>query len=469
MAEEINKGFEDDEEFERFDGMDLNDDEIERHLKRVESHVTVEQMKRTIETRKLSLLRIIKTKEGKKYITLLLVIGTIFFFLLTLLICYVFGCLFKATNKLKNIRILAVDLDGQMFGESLRAGYEMVKSDNFLTFDFVNDTYTTPEQISHQVFKGNYWGAIYTKSGSTESFLSALKDSGSEFNSSDVLYYVWNQAHYTSVSNEVIYEILSEMGEITRTAFYQLFSSEIYKNYISDNATAKSLDYFLNPISISEINLQPTNQLESFAYNTLVIVIVCLIMFFFMMGSHLISVELQIYNKFSRKASFIFRQGLSVIFGLLYSLMLAGSIWWFREEWDVNGNQFVLTWMVFFLLMHVNFTFYDCFACFLPVFTFPIIIITWIIVSVMSCIVPMPLTPGFYHWAVSLPSFNAYNLLTSIWSKGASPIAYRALPILFGWDVILFSITIPGHVYRCKKAAGVPLPDDEVEKLVHQI
>ncbi|VVT56852.1 uncharacterized protein SAPINGB_P005339 [Magnusiomyces paraingens] len=405
----------------------------------------------------------IQTPDFKKFLGILGAAGTIFLLLITTMMCYALGNLHHSTTKVHNLRMLAVDLDGGAIGAAMISGLESAQALTFPRFIVDNTTDHTPESVYHEVFKGNYWGAVYAAENATEQLHAALGDAqiAAEYDPTTALYYVWNQAHYTSMSNGVIKSSLVSIGTITQRALVAMHGRAMFGMVGQDPSDAQ-LQVLGTPVDSTEINIQPTPQLTAFLYNTICMVIVILIMFFFMLGTNMIAVENQIYAKVRPLVSFGTRHGFAFFFGFMYSLIATGAIWWFREGWVVNGNQFVLTWMSFWLMMAVNFVFLDCFACFFPPAVFPIVVLTWIIMNVMSAIVPLPLTPGFYHWSTALPGFNMYNLNTSIWARGASPIAYRALPILFGWLVISLVINVIGHYKRCevaRKAAGISCVD----------
>ncbi|KAJ6063933.1 nitrosoguanidine resistance protein SNG1 [Penicillium canescens] len=71
-------------------------------------------------------------------------------------------------------------------------------------------------------------------------------------------------------------------------------------------------------------------------------------------------------------------------------------IWGVRESWDVNETQFVLTWMIVWLYMHIKFGILDILTTFIPTQYLPFCALNWVIINVSSTISPFELQPGFY-------------------------------------------------------------------------
>jgi hypothetical protein len=157
--------------------------------------------------------------------------------------------------------------------------------------------------------------------------------------------------------------------------------------------------------------------------------------FFYLGTINSLSEGFKIYTRLNPHRIIIFRNLTSVAYTLAGSLCISGMIWAFRDNWSVNANQFVLTWMIFWLFAHINFLTLDSFTVWLPPHFVPMALISWAILNVTSILVPFGLSPGFYHWGYSLPAHNLYDVLVDIWSGGCNPKLYYALPILFSWEV----------------------------------
>lgn len=144
---------------------------------------------------------------------------------------------------------------------------------------------------------------------------------------------------------------------------------------------------------------------------------------------------------------------ISLTYTLIGSLSVAGAIWAFRSSWNVNGTQFVLTWLTLWLFAHLNFLAMDTCTVWLDQGYVPMALITWIILNVTSILLPFQLSNGFYRWAYALPAHEVYQVLIDIWSGGCNPQLHVALPVLFTWEVLGLLCSGLGVYRRCHYAA----------------
>ncbi|KAJ5653305.1 nitrosoguanidine resistance protein SNG1 [Penicillium lividum] len=124
-----------------------------------------------------------------------------------------------------------------------------------------------------------------------------------------------------------------------------------------------------------------------------------------------ISAQFQLFTKLSPMTNGLIRMITSIIYTFIGSLCMAGYIWAYKESWDVNGNQFALTWMITWLFMHINFLIVDSLTAFIPMQFLPFCILTWVILNVASSISPFELSPGFFRWGYALLAHEVYQVL----------------------------------------------------------
>ena len=312
---------------------------------------------------------------------------------------------------------------------------------------------------------GKWWAAVYSNPGASERLATALQQGGAAaqgYDASQALTYVWNEVRYPPFSDEVFQANFELLGPATRLAYSIANGTSALKSINQNDAAA--LQTLFNPIGISNINIMPTTQGTKLFYNTVSMVMPQLQQFFFLLILNGISRELQLYSKLPVHISGLVRLGLSLAYDLVAGLCMTGYIWGYREEWSVNGNQFVLTWLLLWLLHHVHFVVLDTVTAFLPLPAIPFVLLTWIILNITASISPFEVNPGFYRWGYALPANEAYTVLTDIWSSGSVPELYRSLPILFSWWVAGLSAATYGHFYRCHKAWTQDRKIEELEK-----
>jgi len=384
-----------------------------------------------------------------KFIT---AVGTSFLLLQLLFLgnmCYLYATQFQDSTRVHTMKMLYVDYDGGVIGQSITEAYQLLKGDDFPTlYTKSSGSYSTPEDIRGAVCSGDYWGAIYSAPGASTNLATTLAY-GSASNGS-ALTYVWNGARYPAFAQSEIYSNILVMIETARSTYYSSSASGVVASANLSNPVA--LEAFLDPIQATEINIKETNQGTRVLYNTVSLVMPIIQQFFFMMALNGISAQFQLFTKLSAMTNGLIRMITSIIYTFIGSMCMAGYIWAYKESWDVNGNQFALTWMIVWLFMHINFLIIDSLTAFIPMQFLPFCILTWVILNVASSISPFELNPGFFRWGYAMPAHEVYQVLVQIWSDGCEDQSYRALPILFSWWIVALVVTIYATYSRCHAA-----------------
>ena len=166
--------------------------------------------------------------------------------------------------------------------------------------------------------------------------------------------------------------------------------------------------------------------------NTISIVFPIIMQFFFLMGVNGITSMFQVYSHLPVLNNGIIRLTLATTYTLIGALCTTAYIWAFSETWGLTTPQFFLTWLTFWLYMHINFLVMDsCATAFVPLSFMSFFALTWVVLNVTSTIVPFELSPAFFRWGYALPAHETYQILVQIWSRGGYHRLFRALPILF--------------------------------------
>ncbi|KAJ5813243.1 hypothetical protein N7447_010266 [Penicillium robsamsonii] len=349
---------------------------------------------------------------------------------------YLYGSAFNDGQRMKALKILLVDYDQSIVGQSLKAAYTQLASPGFPTLiEHSSTDYPAANDIRESICKGHYWGAIYTNPNASSQLSSAIASPAAAqiYQSSGALTYVWNGARYPSYA-QVVSSSLQGLVQATRGAYNAM-------NGTTAMSTANTTDTYIaqvlfDPIGAESIDIKPTNQGGRFYYNTVTMVMVILPQFFFVMALNGISAETNILRKLSLKANIALRLSLSVFFTFIASLCMSGYVWAFREDWGTTSSQFALTWVILWLAMHLNFLIVDSVTSVLPIKFMPFFILTWVIVNVSSTLSPFELSPGFYRIGYAIPAYELYQVLVDIWTSGCNPTLYRSLPILFSWWLV---------------------------------
>ncbi|KAL2824210.1 hypothetical protein BDW59DRAFT_180301 [Aspergillus cavernicola] len=347
----------------------------------------------------------------------------LFGLLLTLLFLslfsYIFGSLYQQAQHTHNLNVAFVDYDGGLIGTAVRQAYRQLSGDDFPSLiEHSPSQYSQPASLRSAVCNIDYWGALYVAANASDRLATALTNAevASSYNRSDVLTWIWNEARYPTVIDSLAQQIQS-LSETARLAYVQLNGTGAIQTLDTTNSAA------------------PTNQGSRIVYNTLVIILLLIQEFFFLATVNGLYAQFGLFGRIQAKRMIIFRFMISAIYALAGSVCVTGAIWAFRAQWDVNGNQWALTWITLWLFGHLNFLTLDVLAVWLPPPYVPMGLITWVVLNVASILLPFELSPAFYKWGYALPAHACYNILIDIWSGGCNPQLRYALPVLFAYEL----------------------------------
>lgn len=380
-------------------------------------------------------------------------VGGIAFMLWFLMGCsYLFGTLFESQGRHAAIHILAVDYDGGVVGESMLAAYEQLKGPGFFTLRVhTPEEFPTEEDMYHSVWKGDYWGAIAVNQGASERLAAAIQgEDASIYDPAGALTYIWNQQYYTAFAESVVLASMQELVIGTGIAYEKINGTQAVQ--ILDTQNPAAIEALLNPISAGSRNVKSAPYATVILLNTFSMIVPIIQQFFFILVINGAMRQYQLYTKMTVHSSLLVRGVASLLFTLGAALCQTGYFWAFKQEWNVNGNQFVLTWLTFWLLMHIHYLILDFISAITPLAVMPFVMLLWVFLNLASSLSPTELQPGFYHWGLALPSNEAYSVVMTIWCGGAHNRLYRALPILFSWWVLANILTSITHVRACNLA-----------------
>ncbi|KAB8199079.1 hypothetical protein BDV34DRAFT_218348 [Aspergillus parasiticus] len=343
--------------------------------------------------------------------------------------CYLYGTAYHDSIRYSSMKLLFVDYDQDVIGQSVMTAYDQMKGPSF------------PTDVRNAVCKGHYWGAIYSKANASARLATALS---------------------SSEAARVVYSMLVQLVQGTGGVYDQMNGTTILSTAnVSDPYIAKTV---LDPISSSSIDLQPMAQGVRFYYNTVSMVMPILQQFFFLMALNGISALFEIFSSLSLKQNIALRLIISICYTFIASLCMSGYIWAFREDWNATSDQFGLTWMAIWLVMHLNFLIIDAAIAFIPMQFMSFFMLTWIILDVSSSIGPFELSPGFYRLGYVFPAHELYEILLQIWTDGCNPHLYRALPILWSEWVVALGLSFLGMRKRTKPVAPVQVTSQTVKE-----
>lgn len=365
------------------------------------------------------------------------------------LFSYIFGSLFQQTSHTHNLSILFVDYDaGGAIGDAVRAAYATLEAPSFPTvIERPPSQYPSTADLREAVCRTDLWAAIFVTAGASSRLATALGGgtAAATYNASDAMAYIWNEAVYPQVADS---SISANILLLSNTARVQYSSGNGTGNITSISGPA-SLSILAQPWKLVSLDIQPTPQGSRAIYNSVTIILVLIQEFFYLGIINGLSTKFKLYARVDPYRIALVRNLNSLAYTFVGSLCVTGAIWAFRSGWDVNGNQFVLSWMSLWLFAHVNFVVLDVFTIWLPPPFVPMALVAWISPNVTSVLLPFPLSPGFYRVGYALPAHAVYQILTDIWSGGCNPQLDYALPVLFAWEILGLSVSGLGVFRRC--------------------
>lgn len=387
-------------------------------------------------------------------------------------ICYLFGSIYQENMRIHNLKILSIDYDGGLIGQSLRGAYESLAAPSFPSLIFENTTnYEDVNDVVAAVRRGDYWGAVYTHTGASDRLAAALEggEAASSYNSSAAITYVWNEIRYATVAAGTIKGNLETLIAVARVVYTHLNGTAALSTL--DETDPAAVAAYLNPIQASDVNIKSSPQATKIVYNTIPMVMGIIMQFFFLMAVNGIASSLQLYSHIPFRQNLYVRVCLSLTYTLIGSLCQSAYFWAFKESWDQPAGVFFLVWMCLWLYQNVQFLVFDVATTIIPLSFISFFVLSWVIANVTSTILPFELSPGFYRWSYALPAHEVWQLLMTVWSGGAVNRLYQALPILFAWVVVMAPCAVLALRWRCKKAveAAAVVATERTGKAQHDI
>ncbi|KAH6609790.1 nitrosoguanidine resistance sng1 [Trichoderma cornu-damae] len=351
-----------------------------------------------------------------------------------------------------NFHILWVDYDGGIIGDAVRNAYSSLQSNEFpgLVEQTVSQ-FPTTNDLREAVCSSHYWAALYTSPGASVNLGLAIAGSNtSQYNESDVLSFIWNEAKYPTVMDSLVAGDLHTLSDAARVSYIALNGTSAFLTIPPNNSAAISV--FTNPWTLTPINIKPTTQGTRSVYNTIAIVLVLIEDFFYLATINGLYAQFKVYSRIAPTRIILVRDAISITFTMIGSLVNSAAIWAFKANWHLSGGQYAINWLILWLFAHTNFLTFDVFTIWLPPQYISMALITWVVINVSSAILPFSLSSPFYRWGYVLPAHAAYELLIDNWSGGCNPHLSYALPVLFAYEVSGLVLTGIGVYKRCHYA-----------------
>ncbi|EFX06379.1 tetrahydrofolylpolyglutamate synthase [Grosmannia clavigera kw1407] len=273
------------------------------------------------------------------------------------LFAYIFGSLFQQSAHGHNLTIAFVDYDGgsisSPIGQAVLTAYASLAGTAFPTLiERARDDFPLPAtDLRHAVCRTDYWGALYVSAGASGRLQAALNSSSSRvssnYNRSDVLFYIWNEARYPVVVDALIAGSIQTLAQAARIVLAANGTATDSDGIIPwPLGSPATVDVLANPWTPVAVDIQPTPQGSRAIYNTLVIILILIQEFFYLGIINALTTAFHTYSKIHALRILLIRTLNALSYTLIGALCTTGAIWAFRDHWDVQALQFGASWMV---------------------------------------------------------------------------------------------------------------------------
>eukprot|EP01034_Spumella_vulgaris_P029132 gene29132-36125_t len=167
-------------------------------------------------------------------------------------------------QNVENLHILVANFDNGQVGSAFIEWINDLQRSNkgIPTFDFVDPSTTSPDQLQRNVLNGQGWATLYVTAGSSDVLNSSLASgcaSTDSYNAKNAIVLKWDEGRNSAVASGYIDGFL----HTTLPQFTAEFSTNLISSLNSDNlntciANGKTA-LLVTPVSYTDMNLTPTN------------------------------------------------------------------------------------------------------------------------------------------------------------------------------------------------------------------
>ncbi|GAA5830151.1 hypothetical protein JCM11251_006898 [Rhodosporidiobolus azoricus] len=351
---------------------------------------------------------------------------------------WLFGSLYKSTEKTHRLHVIVADFDGGSVGASLLSAVAAVNGHNTMpTFELVSASEISPEDLQHRVWEGKYWGGIYATAGATDRFQAAIASdaAATTYNASAAFVYTGLEVRYNSIWSGYV---LSNLNKIVGSAT-AIFNRQTVAPLVASGAdySAAAAAVLVNPVGSSYANLTPFAFGTRVVLNTIGFVFPTLFCFFFLMALNTVGAMTGWYRGMSLLRHIKFRATIGAIWTLLASLSVVGWYLCFDEAYNIKAKNFFALWTVEWVYCMITFDLLDIATAFVPPQFIPHIVVFYIVaMSVSAVLFPLDLMNHFFRFQHAFPAYATWSTMITIFGNGAVNTLHYNLPVLAAWLVI---------------------------------
>lgn len=273
---------------------------------------------------------------------------------------HIYGLLYNQGKWTKRGHVALVDFDGGAFGQALRQVASNVNQTyGYPTYTIIDASSTSPNDVRHQVFTGQYWGAVYAFAGATSRWQSAINGSlTGAYNPKETLAYVTMSQRYYALYEGNFYATSLSITQGASALFSQTTAATLLSTtstaVLASNLATSAFTIPSEPIEIFAAKYDFTDDIRALL-NTLGAVMPILMQFFFIMCWNGIGNGLNLYAASKKRTHARYRLFWSIVWPIIAALCSAGWSFTLKRDYPLPARAFFALWAITALYAAISF------------------------------------------------------------------------------------------------------------------
>ncbi|GAA6034692.1 hypothetical protein JCM8097_001125 [Rhodosporidiobolus ruineniae] len=353
---------------------------------------------------------------------------------------WLFGTLYKSSEKAHNLHILVADFDGGSVGTALIDAVTALTGPHTVpTFVILDPSTTSPADLTRRVFEGHdkVWGGIYATAGATARFEAALgnETAAAAYEAAGAFVYTGLEVRYNTVWSGYV---LSNLNKAVQAAV-ATFNRETVAPLLTSGTTygSNAAAVLVNPLGSTYDNLTPFAFGTRIVLNTIGFVFPSLFCFFFLMAVNTVGAMTGWYKGMSLRRHIRIRSAIGAIWTILSALSVIGWYLCYDESYEIKAKNFFALWALEWVYCMITFDLFDIATAYVPPQFISHIVVVYIMIgSVAAVLFPVDLMNGFFKVMYAFPAHAVWESMMQALGNGAVPRLHYNLPILAAWLVV---------------------------------
>ncbi|KAI5481814.1 nitrosoguanidine resistance protein [Pseudohyphozyma bogoriensis] len=306
-----------------------------------------------------------------------------------------------------------VDFDGGAVGAALLGAVGQINGlktyPNFITLPANS---TTPEEVTHMVWEGKAWGAMWSAANASSLFNAALasEDAASSYVPSSAYTYTGLEVRYATVWASSIKSTFAALEVMASDVFASQtivpFLTRLNGTQTLGTSQAKVL---AAPLSASYLNLAPFPQGDKAVLNTVGFVLPILFVFFFILPMNMIFERKGVYRNNSLHQNLLLRFCVETVWTLIAGISVIGWSLTFKENYTLPAKNVFALFAVSWVSEIIYFNLLDAIISFAPMPLVAPLTTIVIILSVAGSAYPLEGQAKFFRIHYAFPSHAGWT------------------------------------------------------------